>query len=188
MIQLIPIKTCDADYARVEKLFEFSFPPEERRSLEVQRHVTDEKELFTTFALYDADRFAGLLTCWQGPGFVYVEHFATSPEVRGRGIGSEVLHRLSALSSDPVVLEVELPRDELSRRRIGFYERNGFRLWSDSFYVQPPYQAGCAPLPLHLMVRGEGLDEQRDFERIRRWLYAEVYGNPDFQAPEGLLP
>lgn len=188
MIQLIPIKTSDADYALVEHLFELSFPPEERRTLEAQRCVTDEKASFTTFALYDADRFAGLLTCWQGPGFVYVEHFATSPEVRGRGIGSEVLCRLSSLYSDPVVLEVELPRDEFSRRRIGFYQRNGFRLWAASSYIQPPYQSGCAPLPLHLMVRGEGLDEQRDFERIRQWLYAEVYGCPGFQAPEELLP
>lgn len=188
MIRLIPIKTRDADYARAEQLFERAFPPEERRTLGHQRRVTDENAHFTTFALYSEDRFAGLLTCWQGPGFVYVEHFATAPEVRGQGIGSQVLHQLSALYTDPVVLEVELPRDDFSRRRIGFYERNGFRLWSASSYVQPPYQAGCAPLPLHLMVRGEGLDEQRDFERIRQWLYAEVYGCPDFQAPEGLLP
>lgn len=175
------IKTKDEVYPLIEQLLESAFPPEERRSKEDQRRVTDENPLFTVFALLSEGQFAGVITCWQGEGFVYVEHFATVPEVRGRGIGSEVLDSLSERYDVPLVLEVELPQDELARRRIGFYQRNGFVLWEEKHYVQPPYQKGCAPVALHLMVRGQGLDEQADFERIKRWLYTEVYGCTDFK-------
>ena len=118
---------------------------------------------------------------------MYVEHFATVPEVRGKGIGSEVLGLLAQQYTVPLVLEVELPVEELAQRRVGFYRRNGFVLWENSPYVQPPYQKECQPIALHLMVRGEGLDEAADFERIKRWLYTEVYRCNDFDLtlPEG---
>lgn len=187
MIELKKIKTGDAEYARVEHLFGTAFPPEERRSREDQRRVTDENPFFITYALNQEGAFVGFVTCWQGPDFVYVEHFATVPEVRGKGIGSEVLGLLAQQYTVPLVLEVELPVEELAQRRIGFYRRNGFVLWENSPYVQPPYQKECHPIALYLMVRGEGLDEAADFERIKRWLYTEVYRCNDFDLtlPEG---
>lgn len=180
MIELKKIKTGDAEYPLVENLFASAFPPEERRSPEDQRQVTDHHPALETYALKLEEAFVGFITCWQGPDFVYVEHFATVPEVRGKGIGSEVLDRLSVLYAHPLVLEVELPLEELAKRRIGFYRRNGFVLWENSRYVQPPYQKTCSPIALYLMVRGTGLDEMSDFERIKRWLYTEVYRCTDF--------
>lgn len=180
MIELKKIKTADAEYALAENLFASAFPPEERRAPEEQRRVTDHHPSLVTYALMLDGGFVGFITCWQGPDFVYVEHFATVPEVRGKGIGSEVLDRLSALFVHPLVLEVELPLEEMAQRRIGFYRRNGFVLWENSRYVQPPYQKTCSPIALYLMVRGTGLDERADFERIKRWLYTEVYQCADF--------
>lgn len=181
MIELKKIKTKNAEYALVENLFASAFPPEERRAPEEQRRVTDQYPSLMTYALMQDDGFVGFITCWQGPDFVYVEHFATVPEVRGKGIGSEVLDRLSALYAYPLVLEVELPLEEMAQRRIGFYRRNGFVLWENSHYVQPPYQKTCNPIALYLMVRGTGLDEVSDFKRIRKWLYQEVYQCSDFE-------
>ena len=37
-----------------------------------------------------------------------------------------MLQELVKQYQKPICLEVELPEDELTRRRIGFYERNGF--------------------------------------------------------------
>lgn len=59
-----------------------------------------------------------------------------------------------ALHEDPVVLEVEMPTEEMSKRRIGFYERLGFVL-DHHVYFQPPYRKGEAFLEMRLMTHGE---------------------------------
>ena len=78
----------------------------------------------------------------------------------------------------PFVLEAEVPTDDLSRRRVGFYERQGFRVW-DKDYVQPPYRRGGRPLPLYLMVAGE-TDAMPPVDTVRRAIYREVYGVENF--------
>ena len=75
----------------------------------------------------------------------------------------------------PFVLEVEMPADDLSRRRIAFYERNGFTLWRDCAYMQPPYRPEDAPLPMLLMVKGN-LSPEEDFQRVKQTIHREVYG------------
>ena len=75
----------------------------------------------------------------------------------------------------PFVLEVEMPADDLSRRRIAFYERNGFTLWRDCAYMQPPYRPEDAPLPMLLMVKGN-LSPEQDFPHVRQTIHREVYG------------
>ena len=47
---------------------------------------------------------------------------------RNGGIGAEAMKQFLAFCGTPVVLEVEMPADEMSKRRIGFYERLGFKL------------------------------------------------------------
>ena len=73
----------------------------------------------------------------------------------------------------PFFIEVEPPEDELTRRRIGFYERNGFVL-NDYDYVQPSLGEGKDPVPLRIMTwpRGMEKEELADIEqRIRRNLF-----------------
>lgn len=118
--------------------------------------------------------FCGFITWWDFGGFVYGEHFAMLPECRGAGIGGEVIDRFVADAGKPVVLEVELPTNDMARRRIGFYERHGFTL-CDAEYAQPPYDAGGECVPMRLMSHGMPLDAET-FERVRDTLYAEVYG------------
>lgn len=79
------------------------------------------------------------------------------------------------MGGKPVVLEVEMPEDEMSRRRIGFYARQGFLLWEDHDYMQPPYRAGDAPLPMRLMAWGN-LNAETDFTRVKNAIYSVVYG------------
>ena len=79
-----------------------------------------------------------------------------------------------ALHEDPVVLEVEMPTEEMSRRRIGFYERLGFVL-DCHVYFQPPYRKGEAFLEMRLMAHGE-LDLERSFEQVKTIIHQNVYG------------
>ena len=66
---------------------------------------------------------AGMISYWNFGTFVYVEHFAIDPSLRGGGTGSEVLAELRRSLGRPVVLEVERPADSnpMAARRIGAF-------------------------------------------------------------------
>ena len=102
-----------------------------------------------------------------------MEHFAVDPKLRNSGTGSGMLQELVKLSKKPVCLEVELPDAELARRRIGFYERNGF-VFNDYSYMQPPISKGKSPVPLRIMTYGKAVS-QEEFEQIQKSLYQRVY-------------
>ena len=53
------------------------------------------------------------------------------------------------------VLEIEPPEDELTCRRLRFYERLGFRA-NDFPYTHPSYRTGAAAHPHRLVVMSHG--------------------------------
>ena len=69
---------------------------------------------------------------------------------------------------------MERPVEEMAKRRIGFYQRQGFVLWKKD-YRQPPYKPGDHFLPMYLMVHGN-LDPEKDYEDIKHKLHTVVYG------------
>lgn len=174
-MQLCPVHTQSTYYLAVQELLHQAFPPEERRPDSQQRAYADSNPLFTTLAILHQGAFAGLLTYWQLPGFVYIEHLATRPELRGQGLGQQVIALFTSTIQCPVVLEVEPPSNDLTSRRIGFYQRCGFRLWSHSPYMQPAYAPHLPQVPLLLMAYGQ-LDEDTDFTHVRQQIHSAVYG------------
>lgn len=174
MLQFIPLHTKDQAYAFVENLWHESFPESERREDGFQRHNVDHNVAFTCYLIAEDTLQIGLITIWQFESFAYVEHLATSPLVRNKGYGRRIMEALQKQFRGIIVLEVEKPVDEMSRRRIGFYERCGFRL-CERDYVQPPYRKGGESLPMFLMYAGTD-DIAADFESIRDEIYEKVYG------------
>lgn len=174
-VNLTPIKTNHSAYSFVEKLFVDAFPPDERRPLAAQRNNTDNNGRFRCLLATDGNRTpTGFITCWDLGLCLYVEHFATDPHMRGTGIGSAILQTLLSQSDKPVLLEVEHPDTDIARRRIGFYRRNGFELWDDVDYMQPPYAPGQSAVPLLLMATS-GIS-RADAPDIIDNLHAQVYG------------
>ena len=107
----------------------------------------------------------------------YVEHFAIDPAARNGGIGAEAMKQFLVFCGTPVVLEVEMPTDEMSKRRIGFYERLGFKL-DNQVYHQPPYREGGEWLEMRLMTYGD-VDLEYSFEQVKNCLHKNVYGVKD---------
>jgi GNAT superfamily N-acetyltransferase len=174
MIRFKQIKTADAEqFNFMEQLMETSFPPEERRLSADLRRYTDEKESMHISIIEDNDVAVGLFNYWTFPEFYYVEHFAVLPELRNKGYGSRTLQYAIDAFDKAIVLEVEPPSTDTARRRIGFYQRNGFRLWSAN-YQHPPYH-GNDFLPMRLIVYGN-MDCEKDFEAVKHILHSEVYG------------
>jgi ribosomal protein S18 acetylase RimI-like enzyme len=122
----------------------------------------------------------------------YIEHFAIDPSFRNGQLGSSVLNyflttycpNIKSKSREEypepklVVLEVERPinpsSDELSARRIRFYERLGFSLLNFDYH-QPPYHSGNEFIPMHLMSFGTP-PNNATFSIIKSHIYKYVYG------------
>lgn len=163
----------DPLWERIGSTYELSFPPAERRDFELLPALLAHP-YFRAYALLSEGAYAGMITCWEFPGFTYVEHFAIDEAARNGGIGGQAMRSFLQERSAPVVLEVEPPTCEISRRRIGFYERLGFVL-DDRPYRQPPYRKGEAWIPLQLMSYGPTRLAE-NYETVRDTIYEYVYG------------
>ena len=94
------------------------------------------------------------------------------PEHRGKRIGALMLNHLFKEVSPNVLIEVEKPEGEEQKRRIKFYERNGFRVREEFDYTQPAYSSDKSPVEMLLMTHGDVDLHNRD--SIREML-REVY-------------
>lgn len=161
---------------RSDEIFEImekSFPLTEYRTREEQAALFERAE-YRVLASLEGDHMLGFIAFWELDGITFFEHLATLPEARNRGLGAELLRYAIDTAENPVCLEVEPPEDELTRRRVGFYERNGM-YFNDYPYIQPPISSGREPIPLRIMTSGAPVDEEK-FRSIRDLLYRDVYG------------
>jgi ribosomal protein S18 acetylase RimI-like enzyme len=126
-----------ADLESIWRLYCTSFPPEERRGFEDLKQLVSVKECFVNEIITDNKEIAGLCVFWMFEKFVFVEHFAIFPGMRNNGIGGAALLWLRK-NYPLILLETELPTNETSRRRIKFFQRNGFHVL-DRPYFQPSY-------------------------------------------------
>lgn len=164
------------DYPSFLKLYNESFPPDERRELKDEEHLANFIKMkggkFNAFAAKDDDLFLAFLSYWTFEGYTYIEHFAVVPEHRGKRIGALMLNHLFKEVSPNVLIEVEKPEGEEQKHRIKFYERNGFRVREEFDYTQPAYSSDKSPVEMLLMTHGDVDLHNRD--SIREML-REVY-------------
>jgi len=136
-------------FAKAWALYGDAFPLDERRSLNSQTSIISHPNYHFELIFQD-DGFLGILFWWGFEDLRYIEHFATLPIHRGKGYGKDILNEFKQRDTRPLVLEVELPDDEIKHRRIQFYKRLGFHL-TDHLYHQPAYHEGGLPIQLLLM-------------------------------------
>ena len=161
-------------FPMVYDIMEQSFPKEEYRTFDGQRALTERANYRLYGEMDPTGQLRGFMAVWEVEGYCFLEHFAVSPTERNCGLGAAMLRELKALYHEPICLEVELPESELTRRRVAFYERNGFYL-NPYPYEQPSLGEGRAPVPLQLMTTGSTLTREA-FGTLKRILYTEVYG------------
>lgn len=158
----------------IKQVYITSFPADERRDFDLVTKLLAENSFFNIKVICNESEVLGFISYWNFEDFVYVEHFALDPAKRGGGAGSFTLKELGAQLKLPIILEVEYPEDENSRRRIVFYERAGFRLWPEHAYIQPPYSADSEELSLLLMTQGD-LELSTRYEEVVAKIYEQVY-------------
>ncbi|MFI3281582.1 MAG: GNAT family N-acetyltransferase [Rikenellaceae bacterium] len=174
MLQRITITDKESQhFAKCWQLYTDAFPLEERRDIDYHLATIDAAG-YHFEAILDDGEFIGIICWWHFDGVRFIEHLATSPSVRDRGYGKTILKEFIDQEQTPIILEVEHPTDELSQRRIGFYERIGFTL-NDYDYCHPPYhieQDEFVSLMLMSYPKAIGSSE---FEKFKDECYARVH-------------
>ena len=153
-------------------LLEAAFPVTELRIKEDQRSLLQE-EKYVLCGVRKEGRFAAVFATWEIDDFLYIEHFAVKEECRNDGYGGMLLEKLLEEKGKPMVLEVEVPEDELTCRRVGFYERHGL-VYNEYPYLQPPLRKGNDLLPLRFMTYPASVDAET-YERYKKQMYKFVY-------------
>lgn len=137
-MQLIRINNAQEDiFKQAMELYSTSFPVYEQRRLSEQKQVMEIADYYF-MTLYDDQQFIGLLLYWECSEFIYVEHFCTLPSLRGQGYGIKILAELAKICKI-IILEIDPPQDDISKRRRAFYERAAYH--SNEFtHLHPPYR------------------------------------------------
>lgn len=152
-----------------EQVLNDSFPTEERPALTDLR--ARKNPAFHFDIVQDNGIPIGILTHWDFPAFTYIEHFAILEELRNKRLGGCVLDQFTR-GNRLVVLEAELPENEIARRRLNFYQRHGLII-APYPYIQPAYAPDLSPIPLFILTTKEVSPDE--FEAIKNTLYTEVY-------------
>lgn len=163
----------DCDFDSFYKLMSEAFPSEEGRNYEDQKKLLNEEIYNITSHKDENGNITAFIASWEFNDFVFIEHFAVSSKMRCNGVGTSMIRDHLSKCNKPIFLEVELPENDLSIRRIEFYKRLGFHL-NDYDYLQPPLQKQHDFLPLKIMSYPKRA-EDKEFIDFRNMIYDKVY-------------
>lgn len=135
-------------WEKVWKLYENSFPIAERRKLEDHLRAC-ENELFYPVSIWEEEDFIGIAFYWEWSNYRYIEYLAVIPELHGKGYGSQIINKIRN-SKYTIILEIDPLINELTVRRLQFYERAGFTLTPYRF-MHLPYRIDGAPQELLIL-------------------------------------
>lgn len=172
MIQIIQVSSPKAFEETLKNIYLESFPPEERRDWNELLQLTHLSH-FNFYSINHAAKPVGLITVWKWQKLAFIEHFAIDKSLQGLGIGSKVLKMIQQDLASTIILETELPNDEMAIRRINFYTRLGFHICQEEYY-QPPYAGEKKAVKMFLMSSPDRITKE-EFESVRFMLYKEVY-------------
>ena len=164
------------EMARTKRLYESAFPDAERIPWKELLRLADEMPLdFSVW--FDGGRFVGLTIVWPRKEFDWFWYFAVEEELRGRGLGQEILSGLlGKRAGRTLILDMESPEQECEnaeqrRRRHGFYLRNGFR----DTGVGKSFKG----VDYTILIHGPGTFSMRDYDEIIAELRSVCRTMPD---------
>jgi ribosomal protein S18 acetylase RimI-like enzyme len=140
----------DQYFAQFSEIYSSGFPLNERRKPEQQTAIFD-KSGYQLSAFISDNQLVGFISFWMVKEFIFIEHFAIASEFRNQGKGNAILRSFIEKSKPlPILLEIELPVDKITRSRLRFYESLGFKM-NDHNHYQPAYHIGDEPFPMKIL-------------------------------------
>lgn len=162
------------NFNEVYDIMKVSFPVEEIRTYAGQKNLLA-REDYHLKTYVNNEKIVGFCAYYILDQFIYIEHLACLPTLRGRGIGTRLLKQVlnEVKDGQMVILEVEPEIDKITKRRIEFYEGLGFKL-NEYAHYQPPLRDNTDVVELKLMSYPLSLNEETH-KKYRSILNEEIY-------------
>lgn len=162
------------EFDRFYQILSNNFPTKEIKEYNYMKD-TFYAGLYQVLTLKDNDQIVGIMSFYQHDDFRFIDYFAIDGSLKGKGMGSKMLQYFINLDDKMVILEVEHPEDEQSKRRIAFYQRNGLYLNNQFEYFVPPVRNLKHRLYFHLMSSKRKINNI-EFEKYYPQILKMVYG------------
>lgn len=152
------------------KIYAVSFPVYEQRNHEQQLDAFRD-ERYNLFCQIGQEMVNSFISFWDFGEYVYIEHLAVNEKLRGKNIGTEMLTQFIEEINKTVILEIDPIIDEVSAKRLQFYQKIGFNM-NEYKHVHPAYNPQYPPHQLLVLSTGNTLTPQRynifknDLEKI----------------------
>ncbi len=170
-------------FDEVYKMLTEYFLTDEYRHYNNQRDILNDKR----YSLYqfiddETDSLIGFISFWQLDNLFFIEHLAVGESYRKEGYGSKILKYGLSKTTGDVVLEIELPSDEVGKKRLQFYQKNDF-YHNEYKYSQPPLNKGDDSIPMNILSYKKPLSLE-EFSKIANTIYRDIYKQemPDFNV------
>lgn len=157
---------------QVWRLYVESFPEHERRRISSHMRAA-ENPAFHTYIGVDNGNLQAILFYWTYDNNIYVEHVAVNPLLRGKNIGSTLMASFIEQNKNTgIILEIEPPIDEDTKRRLSFYEKLGF-VFNDVHYLHPSYCKKGPEHELKILSYPSAVSEEQ-LERFKEFMNTTV--------------
>ncbi|MFA7494556.1 MAG: GNAT family N-acetyltransferase [Proteiniphilum sp.] len=164
-MEYLRIAPDDTDrWKSVWELYEGSFPLAEKRKKEDHLRAYADTRFFPLSA-WEGKELIGLIFFWEWDSYRYLEYLAVNPRLRGQSFGSQMLRYLRD-SEHTIILEIDPLINELSVRRLQFYERAGYTLTPYRF-MHLPYRLEAEPQELLILSYPNMITKEQHNDFIR---------------------
>ncbi|MBD8390308.1 GNAT family N-acetyltransferase [Dysgonomonas sp. BGC7] len=147
----------DKYYKQFLSVYKSSFPVFEQRSQE-QQSAAFKNNSYCLVALVKGDKLASFISYWEFDDYIYIEHLAVNSELRGQNIGSFTLSKFAQNNRKILLLEIDPLVDEVSKRRLCFYKKLGYKV-NPYHHHHPAYRQGYDSHELLVLSLSEVLSE-----------------------------
>jgi len=143
----------DADFKLTWDTYSSSFPNYEKRLLSSHKKALEDSRFYAN-SVYDNDDYIGFIFFWTIDSYIFIEHFAIEENFRNNSYGSKIIKKLiEDYKEHTLLLEIDPPEDDISIRRLGFYNRLGFKN-NDIIHSIPSFQKKLGKYTLNLLSHG----------------------------------
>lgn len=150
--------TKDKWYSSFSEIYTVSFPVFEQRNTKQQLEAFSD-EHYHLSAWIEDEKLLSFVSYWDFEDYIYIEHLAVNPELRGQNIGSLMLGSFAEEVKKAVILEIDPPVDEVSRKRLAFYENLGYKQ-NKYKHAHPAYNKDYKPHNLLVLSLQKDLNEK----------------------------
>ena len=170
----------------VFKIYEASFPANERQTLETLKiRLKENKEVFFAAKISHEVVGIGFLFDLLGSDFLLLDYLAVKENHRGKQIGERLFEFLKSYSrrqNKHLLMEVDDPEfgeDKTSKlKRTAFYQKNGALWLKDIKYILPALDGSEHTEQILLLVPQNPKSEfsGEEIKALVKLLYSELYG------------